>query len=164
MFSFLAPFKIYLIFALVIAIMGGLSFWYYKDSQATIAGLNKALTAQELITSEQKRTIETMEKNEEVRRYVMDQYYKEIERSRTEIATLEERLREINPETGEDSTINESINRDVNAMEDKINREWNNAQKCFELYSGVKIEKLETTKDGQTKLLRDCGLPWDSTP
>jgi hypothetical protein len=156
--GFVSQFKIYLIVGAAVLVMLAGFYWYYRDSQARIADLISQNTANNLVIEQQNLTIEEFKKNEEIRKWVMEQYYKDLQSAREEVGELEKRLTEIDPETGENVDINEALQKDIGKTEDTINREYNNSRKCFSLYSGVSIEKVEPNESARQKLLRDCGL------
>jgi hypothetical protein len=156
--GFIGQFKIYLIFAAVIALMLAGFYWYYNNSQNRIEALVSQNTANNLVIEQQNTTIEEFKKAEEVRKYVLEQYYKELQAAREEVGELEKRLTEIDPNTGDNVPLNEALQKDLGKTEDAINLEYNNLRKCFSLMSGVSIEKVEPNVQAREKLLRDCGV------
>lgn len=156
--GFVSQFKIYLIIAAVGALIMAGFYWYYRDSQSRIAELVSQNTANNLVIEQQNLTIEEFKKNEEIRKYVMEQYYKELQTAREEVGELERRLTDVDPNTGNNVDLNEALTKELGKTEDRINLEYNNLQKCFSLMSGVSIEKVEPNVKAREKLLRDCGV------
>jgi hypothetical protein len=154
--GFVSQFKIYLIIAAIGALALAGFYWYYQDSQARIAEMAAAQAASSLVIEQQNLTIEEFKKNEEIRKYVMEQYYKELQDAREEIGELEGRLTELDPNTGNPVDLNEALMKELGKTEDNINLEYNNLHKCFSLMSGVSIEKVEPNVKAREKLLRDC--------
>ena len=134
-------------------------FWlYYKDSQSRLTQLAASNAANEVVIAQQNSTIDQLKKAEEIRQYVLEKYYEELEAARNEVDTLESRLMQRDSETGQTVEIDEALQNKLEATEDLINREYNTSQKCVSLYSGVNINRLEKDKDAQEKLRRACGL------
>jgi hypothetical protein len=154
--GFVSQFKIYIIIAAVGALIMAGFYWYYRDSQSRIADLISQNTANNLVIEQQNITIEEFKKNEEIRKYVMEQYYKELQDAREEIGELEGRLTDVDPNTGNPVDLNEALMKELGKTEDNINLEYNNLRKCFSLMSGVSIEKVEPNVKAREKLLRDC--------
>jgi ABC-type multidrug transport system fused ATPase/permease subunit len=58
--GFVGKFKVYLIFAGILAVMSGAGYWYYNHSQAEILALQKSNTQLEMAVKDQLATIASM--------------------------------------------------------------------------------------------------------
>ena len=158
MLGLLTGFKTYLIIGGVVLLILTGFYLYYKDAQSRIERLSQTVATNVMVIAQQNNTIDQLKKAEEIRKYVMEQYYEELEAARNEVNSLESRIAQMNAETGETETINQALQEKLEATEEMLNREYNLSQKCISLYSGVDINKLETNKDAQDNLRRVCGI------
>jgi len=58
-----AKFKIYIAIGLMLAGAASIAYWYYKESQAEIARLNKAIEKHKIANAENKKTIDNLKSN-----------------------------------------------------------------------------------------------------
>jgi len=142
--------KVALVMGLIILVMGGVGYWYYQDSQATIATLqqNNAKLEQNLELSE--RAVDTLERN--------------IDSSNQQISTLNNTLAETRSQNNELAERLEKHNLGILAkrkpglVERVVNNASEKAGRCFEILSGAELTEKE--KNAETPEQANSECPW----
>lgn len=135
---------------MVILVMGGIGYWYYQDSQATIAALtanNSKLetaveTQEDAITSLQDSYAAAQEENQR-----LNNAYTEIRRQNSR---LSEKLSDID--------LGLLAAEKPDSIERAINNGTVNAGRCFEILSGKPLTEEEKTATTAEEFNKEC--PW----
>ena len=134
-------FKI-MIFLAILTFVGtviGGAFFYYKDSQATIAALNQQTATLTQAVDHQKEAIEAMEQSIRDQAVIRKNAMKEVESARKDVEKLQTKI------ASHDFKLIAS--EKAGLLEKKINRATNDVMRCFEIATGDAI--LPNEKNNQ---------------
>ena len=123
-------FKI-MIFLAILTFVGtvvGGAFFYYKDSQATIAALNQQTATLTQAVDQQKEAIEAMEQSIRDQAAIREDMMKEVESARKDVEKLQTKI------ASHDLKLIAS--EKAGLLEKKINRATNDVMRCFEIATG----------------------------
>ena len=126
-------FKI-MIFLAILTFVGtvvGGAFFYYKDSQATIAALNQQTATLTQAVDQQKEAIEAMEQSIRDQAAIREDMMKEVESARKDVEKLQTKI------ASHDLKLIAS--EKAGLLEKKINRATNDVMRCFEIATGDAI-------------------------
>ena len=126
-------FKI-MIFLAILTFVGtvvGGAFFYYKDSQATIAALNQQTATLTQAVDQQKEAIEAMEQSIRDQAAIREDMMKEVESARKDVEKLQTKI------ASHDLKLIASEKAEL--LEKKINRATNDVMRCFEIATGDAI-------------------------
>jgi septal ring factor EnvC (AmiA/AmiB activator) len=126
-------FKI-MIFLAILTFVGtvvGGAFFYYKDSQATIAALNQQTATLTQAVDQQKEAIEAMEQSIRDQAAIREDMMKEVESARKDVEKLQTKI------ASHDFKLIAS--EKAGLLEKKINRATNDVMRCFEIATGDAI-------------------------
>ena len=118
------------IFTFVGTVVGG-AFFYYKDSQATIAALNQQTATLTQAVDQQKDAIEAMEQSIRDQAAIREDMMKEVESARKDVEKLQTKI------ASHDLKLIASEKAEL--LEKKINRATNDVMRCFEIATGDAI-------------------------
>jgi uncharacterized protein HemX len=143
-------FKLAGIMLIVMLVLGGAGYWYYKDSQDRIRILTENNAKLDTAVKLNEQTIDTMKKDFARVQNEIKQTNEEFGRIRAQNQVLAEKLEK--HDLGQTAAAKpEAIQRVVNAASAKAGR-------CFELLSGAELTKTEKeAKDGKS-FNSEC--PW----
>jgi len=143
-------FKLAGIMLIVMLVLGGAGYWYYKDSQDRIRILTENNAKLDTAVKLNEQTIDTMKKDFARVQNEIKQTNEEFGRIRAQNQVLAEKLEK--HDLGQTAAAKpEAIQRVVNAASAKAGR-------CFELLSGAELTKTEKeAKDGRS-FNSEC--PW----
>ena len=108
-------------------VVGG-AFFYYKDSQATIAALNQQTATLTQAVDQQKDAIEAMEQSIRDQAAIREDMMKEVESARKDVEKLQTKI------ASHDLKLIAS--EKAGLLEKKINRATNDVMRCFEIATG----------------------------
>lgn len=111
-------------------VVGG-AFFYYKDSQATIAALNQQTATLTQAVDQQKNAIEAMEQSIRDQAAIREDMMKEVESARKDVEKLQTKI------ASHDLKLIAS--EKAGLLEKKINRATNDVMRCFEIATGDAI-------------------------
>ena len=111
-------------------VVGG-AFFYYKDSQATIAALNQQTATLTQAVDQQKEAIEAMEQSIRDQAAIREDMMKEVESARKDVEKLQTKI------ASHDLKLIASEKAEL--LEKKINRATNDVMRCFEIATGDAI-------------------------
>ncbi len=111
-------------------VVGG-AFFYYKDSQATIAALNQQTATLTQAVDQQKEAIEAMEQSIRDQAAIREDMMKEVESARKDVEKLQTKI------ASHDFKLIAS--EKAGLLEKKINRATNDVMRCFEIATGDAI-------------------------
>jgi septal ring factor EnvC (AmiA/AmiB activator) len=126
-------FKI-MIFLAILTFVGtvvGGAFFYYKDSQATIAALNQQTATLTQAVDQQKEAIEAMEQSIRDQAAIREDMMKEVESAKKDVEKLQTKI------ASHDFKLIAS--EKAGLLEKKINRATNDVMRCFEIATGDAI-------------------------
>ena len=126
-------FKI-MIFLAILTFVGtvvGGAFFYYKDSQATIAALNQQTATLTQAVDQQKDALEAMEQSIRDQAAIREDMMKEVESARKDVEKLQTKI------ASHDLKLIASEKAEL--LEKKINRATNDVMRCFEIATGDAI-------------------------
>ncbi len=130
--------------------MGGVGYWYYTDTQRTIAVLTENNAKLQLAVATNEEAIKTM---------VADNAAKdaEIQRVNAEFASIRRQNQQLAGKLAEiDMTAAAIANPE--AIERAVNRGSVNAGRCFELLSGAELTEKEKNAKNDIAFNKEC--PW----
>src|SRR6056300_351806 len=127
-------YKISAALLIVIMAMGGLGYWYYKDTQATIA-----------VLTQNNAKLETAVQLNELTN--LNEQYQAIRRQNQLLA---DKLQKIDLES--------AAVTNPQAIERAVNSGTRNASRCFELLSGAELNEKERTAENEIAFNKEC--PW----
>jgi len=135
---------------IVMMTMGGIGYWYYTDTQRTIAVLTENNAKLQMAVATNEETIKTMEAdfkaaNEELKK--INSEFASIRRQNQQLAS---KLADI------DMTAAAIANPE--AIERAVNRGSVNAGRCFELLSGAELTENEENAENARSFNKEC--PW----
>ena len=130
--------------------MGGIGYWYYTDTQRTIAVLTENNAKLELAVATNEETIKTMAAdfaaaNEELRRV------------NTEFAAIRQQNNRLASKLADFDLALLAANR-PESIERAVNRGTANAGRCFELLSGAELNEKERNAENGIAFNKEC--PW----
>lgn len=150
-------FKLAGVLGLIILAMGGLGYWYYTDSQATIATLQGNNAKLEVSLKEEKETLKALQADIKAAEQEVKQVNEEFARVRQQNNQLAERLEKHN--------IGFLAANKPGLVERVVNRATEKAGRCFEIISGAELTEQE--KNAETPEQANSECPWlfdDSQP
>lgn len=143
-------FKLAGVFALVMLLMGGLGYWYYSDSQSTIATLQKNNAVLETSLELSERAVNTLKSN--------------IVSANSQITQLNEDFADIRSQNNqlanklEKHELGVLASRKPGLVERVINNATEKASRCFELLSGAELTEQEKNATSAREANSEC--PW----
>lgn len=143
-------YKISAALLIVIMAMSGLGYWYYKDTQATIAVLNEnnaKLTTAVQLNEETISSLQTDYARVSTELTALNEEYQAIRRQNQLLA---DKLQKIDLESA--AVTNPA------AIERAVNSGTKNAGRCFELLSGAELNEKERNAENAEAFNKEC--PW----
>jgi len=142
------------ILIVVILVMGGVGYWYYQDSQATIATLTENNAKLETATQLQEETIKKMEADYAAASEELNRVNEEFAVIRRQNNVLADKL-----ERHDLGQLGNSkpglVERVINGATDKVGR-------CFELLSGAELTDKEKEAENGQQFNSECPWLYDS--
>jgi len=138
------------ILIVIIAVMGGIGYWYYTDTQARLAVLQENNAKLEIAVQTNEQALESLQAdyakvNSELAN--INEAYTQIRRQNQQLAN---KLQEI------DLTAAAIANPD--GIERAVNRGTENAGRCFEILSGSPLTDKEKKAENEISFNKEC--PW----
>lgn len=138
------------ILLIVIMTMGGIGYWYYTDTQKTIAVLTENNAKLEMAVATNEETIQTMAAdfaaaNEEIRRV------------NSEFAAIRQQNNQLASKLA-DFDLGLLAASKPESIERAVNRGSANASRCFELLSGATLTDAEKEATNGNEFNKEC--PW----
>ena len=135
---------------LVILAMGGFGYWYYTDSQATIATLNANNAKLEVSLQQEQVTLRALQDDIQAAYAQIDTVNKEFARVRSQNNELQRRLEKHN--------LGFLAANKPGLVENIVNRATFKAGRCFEVISGAQLTEAE--QNAQTPKQANSECPW----
>lgn len=135
--------------SIIIALL--LSFyWYYQNTQKSIARLTEEYFKLEQAVVESEKTVEQLQALTEAANRQLKKTNQALKNSRLQNAELVDRLNNQN--------LTDLGNAKPNLLEEALNDASNNLSRCFELLSGAELTEKEKTAKNAEQFNSEC--PW----
>ena len=142
------------ILLIIMMTMGGVGYWYYTDTQRTIAVLTENNAKLEMAVATNEQAIQAM---------VADNAAKdaELQRVNSEFASIRRQNQQLAGKLAQiDMTAAAIANPE--AIERAVNRGSVNAGRCFELLSGAELTEREKNAKNDIAFNKECPWLYDS--
>ena len=143
-------YKISAALLIIIMAMGGLGYWYYKDTQSAIAVLTQNNAKLETAVQLNEETISSLQTDYARVNTELTNLNEQYQAIRRQNQLLADKLQKIDLESAA-VTNPEAIERAVNSG-------TRNAGRCFELLSGAELNEKERTAENEIAFNKEC--PW----
>jgi cell division protein FtsB len=138
------------ILLIVIMTMGGIGYWYYTDTQKTIAVLTENNAKLEMAVATNEETIATMAAD-------FAAANAELKRVNTEFAAIRQQNNRLASKLADFDLGLLAANK-PESIERAVNRGSANAGRCFELLSGADLTEDEKNAENGESFNKEC--PW----
>lgn len=149
----LSSLKIVGVMLIIMAVMVGGFYWYYKDSQDTIATLNENNAKLETAVSINEETISTLQADQQRITDELKRVNAEFQEIRAQNAELRDRLSK--------HDIGTLGNAKPGLVERVINNASDKAARCLELLSGAPLTDKERNADSARSFNSECPWLWE---
>jgi prefoldin subunit 5 len=143
-------YKISAALLIVIMAMSGLGYWYYKDTQATIAVLTENNAKLETAVQLNEETISSLQTDYARVNTELTNLNEQYQAIRRQNQLLADKLQKIDLES--------AAVTNPEAIERAVNNGTENAGRCFELLSGAELNEKERTAENDIAFNKEC--PW----
>ena len=143
-------YKISAALLIVIMAMGGLGYWYYKDTQETIAVLTQNNAKLETAVQLNEETISSLQTDYAKVNTELTNLNEQYQAIRRQNQLLADKLQKIDLES--------AAVTNPQAIERAVNNGTRNASRCFELLSGAELNEKERTAENEIAFNKEC--PW----
>jgi hypothetical protein len=140
---------------LFMSIVSGLSYWYYKDSQATIKTLTENNAKLELAVEINETTIKVMQEDAARQAETLTLINKDFQDIRAQNGILSDKLSEHN--------IGFLAEKKSGLIERIVNNATKKANRCFELLSGAELTEVEKNATSAKSFNSECPGLWSGT-
>jgi hypothetical protein len=138
------------VFTIVIGMMAGGFYWYYKTSQETIATLSANVAVLKSATEMQEQTITSLRNDHALANQVLSRLNSELSDSRAQNRLLVDRLAE--------HDLGYLAESRPGLVERIINRASDRAGRCFEIITGSPLTDRELAATSDNEFNSEC--PW----
>ena len=138
------------ILLIVMMTMGGIGYWYYTDTQKTIAVLTENNAKLEMAVATNEETIKTMAAD-------FAAANEEIKRVNSEFAAIRQQNNRLASKLA-DFDLGLLAASKPESIERAVNRGTANASRCFELLSGAQLNDAEKEATNGEQFNKEC--PW----
>lgn len=146
--GFVGAYKIYLIIAALLAVIGGAAFWYYKDSQHRIEVLIQEKAQLEISVDLQRKAIESIQKDLDAQKIILQDTYNKFDNLRQEAQTLADKLAK--------HELGALAIQKPGLVETRINKATQEALRCAEIASGAPLTKAELAATKKSQINDSC--------
>lgn len=147
---------IYIVMAVVFAMMAGGFYLYYKDSQATIADLTAQTAALTIQVEEDKLIKKQYEEDAALQKVVNATLNEELATSRVNVEDLRGVLKKKNNITGKTRDLGKLAIHRPGTMAKIFTKGTNNAMRCVELASGAEHTADELAAERRSEINGLC--------
>ena len=147
---------IYIVMAVVVAMMAGAFYLYYKDSQATIMGLTGQVTALTVEVASGKEVIKQQKEDAILQKVVNATLNDELASSRVNVEDLRGVLKKKNRITGKTRDLGKLAIHRPATMAKIFTKGTNNAMRCVELASGAEHTADELAAERRSQINGLC--------
>lgn len=142
--------RLSVILLIVIITISGLGYWYYTDSQKTIAVLTENNAKLDIAVATNEQTIKTMADN-------ITSANEEIRKINTAFAAIRQQNNQLAAKLADVDLALLAANK-PNLIERAVNRGTATAGRCFELLSGATLKEEEKNATNGESFNKEC--PW----
>ena len=142
--------KLSAVLLIVIMTMGGIGYWYYTDTQKTIAILTENNAKLEMAVATNEEALKSMQQDYAA----IAEENKKINAAYAEIRRQNNRL----SEKLADMDLGLLAAEKPESIESAVNRGTVNAGRCFELLSGAELTEIEKNAKDDVTFNKEC--PW----
>ena len=135
---------------IVMMTMGGIGYWYYTDTQRTIAVLTENNAKLQMAVATNEETIKTMEADFKAAN-------EELKKINTEFASIRRQNQQLASKLA-DIDMTAAAIANPEEIERAVNRGSVNAGRCFELLSGAELTENEENAENARSFNKEC--PW----
>lgn len=146
--NLLGKFQIYLAIAALIAAIGIGAIWYYKDSQHRIEVLLQEKIQLEVALDLQQKTIESIRKDIDAQRIILQDTYRKFDIARQEAQILADKLSK--------HEIGQLAIQKPKLVENIINKATQEAYRCAEIASGAPLTLEERSATKKSQINNSC--------
>ena len=142
--------RIAAVLLVIMAMMAGIGYWYYTDTQKRLAILQENNAKLEIAVQTNEQALESLQADYEkasAELATLNEQYISIRRQNQQLA---DKLQEI------DLTAAAIVNAE--SIERAVNRGTLNAGRCFELLSGAELNEKERNAENDIAFNKEC--PW----
>jgi uncharacterized protein YcbK (DUF882 family) len=143
-------FKVSGILVIVLLVVSGIGYLYYKDAEATIALLTENNATLTVAVETQQQTITSLQNNYEAALKETNRLNREFADIRRQNAVLADKL--------ENNDLTSIAIEKPELLEKLINRGTANATRCFEILSGSPLNNKERNATSENAFNPEC--PW----
>ena len=144
--------QIYIVMAVVGAMMAGGFYLYYNDSQARLQAQAQTIAAQQIKIAENDAIVEQHKEDVRLQGVISEKLGMAFTESREEVDVLREKFEKVNAATQKKRDIGKlASSRKARRIEKIINNATSNVFRCFEIASGdpLTAEEIAATKKSQ---------------
>jgi len=135
---------------IIMMVMGGIGYWYYKDTQARIAILQENNAKLEIAVATNEEALESLQENYASAQAELTNLNEQYQSIRRQNQRLADKLQEID--------LTAAAIANAAGIERAVNRGTENAGRCFELLSGAELTEKERTAKNDIAFNKEC--PW----
>lgn len=146
--GFVGTYKVYLIIAALLAVIGGAAFWYYKDSQHRIEVLIQEKAQLELSVNLQQKAIDSLNADIALQATILADTNKKFDLARQEAQTLADKL--ARHELGALAIQKPGL------VQNRVNKATEEAYRCVEIQSGSPLTKEEIAATKPSQINDSC--------
>jgi len=138
------------ILLLIMMLMAGVGYWYYKDTQARLAILQENNAKLEIAVATNEEALESLQENYASAQAELTNLNEQYQSIRRQNQRLADKLQEID--------LTAAAIANASGIERAVNRGTENAGRCFELLSGAELNEKERTAKNDIAFNKEC--PW----
>jgi len=142
--------RIAAVLLVIMAMMAGIGYWYYTDTQKRLAILQENNAKLEIAVQTKEQALESLQADYEkasAELATLNEQYISIRRQNQQLA---DKLQEID--------LTAAAIANAEGIERAVNRGTENAGRCFELLSGAELNEKERNAENDIAFNKEC--PW----
>ena len=144
--------QVYLVMGVVVLMMAGAFYLYYKDSQATIRAQAQVMATQQVQIAQGEEIIQQNKDDRAQQARITEQMAIAFDESRQAVDDLRDKFEKVNEATKKKRDIGKlAASRKAKRLEKIFNNATDNVFRCYEILSGVPLteEEISATKKSQ---------------
>ena len=140
---------------IVMAVVGGMGFFYYKDTQAQLQQAESEIALQKVANEEQVRTINALQRDVKAQKEVSEKLSLALSQAREEVTKTQNKFNKVSKVLGERDIGRLAVAR-PRVIERIINKGSLDAGRCFEILSGDPLTEKEKLVDKKSASNTQC--------